>query len=75
MVYELIIENNIYYKIIYININKQKKYNFYSDNSILFLFIYLIKLIKNISFLNISSIPDFLKCKKKFVVLKKSEDL
>ena len=26
MVYELIIENNIYYKIIYININKQKKY-------------------------------------------------
>ena len=24
MVYELIIENNIYYKIIYININKQK---------------------------------------------------
>ena len=25
MVYELIIENNIYYKIIYININKQKK--------------------------------------------------
>ena len=53
-------------------------FNFHSDNSILFyfyLFIYLIKLIKNISFLKISSISDFLKCKKKFVVLMKSEDL
>ena len=43
MVYELIIENNIYYKIIYININKQK--NIINFKSIILNYVFIIKII------------------------------